>query len=335
LYVVIINIFKDRRGVEHIIYAVTASALLLSAYAIFQKFTGMGIMNSLWQAEETRRVTSVFPYPNALALYLAPITALATAFFMGNIKTLGVGGRVFFVLVIILSLIAIIFARSEGGLVAAVAGILVAAWLFGGVWRIFSYGFVLLALFFFTLQPIYGDYIFQKMTLRDLSGEIRKQQWRETMEMLSQNKIITGSGLANYQMVIKPYHQEGIFYNKDADPDFRRKIVLFNEEYKSKYWQPVEIYLYPHNIVLNFWTELGLAGLILFSWIIIKFIIKAGSLIRAHQEYIAVGLVGAMTAFVIHGIVDVPYFKNDLAVFFWIMLGMLVIAEHILLAKEK
>ena len=32
-----------------------------------------------------------------------------------------------------------------------------------------------------------------------------------------------------------------------------------------------------------------------------------------------------MTVLLIHGLVDVPYFKNDLAVLFWIIIGLIII----------
>jgi hypothetical protein len=34
------------------------------------------------------------------------------------------------------------------------------------------------------------------------------------------------------------------------------------------------------------------------------------------------GIVLAMVAIVVHGLVDVPYFKNDLALEFWTFLGL-------------
>ncbi|MCK4554266.1 hypothetical protein KAU19_04875, partial [Candidatus Parcubacteria bacterium] len=183
-------------------------------------------------------------------------------------------------------------------------------------------------------QPI-RDYAIEKITLHDLSGEIRKQQWRETWQMLtgSPSIFIFGTGLANYQNAIVPYHQEGIFFNKDNDPDFRRKIVIFNDKYRAEHWQPVEVYLYPHNILLNFWTELGLAGMLLFVWIIGKYLYIGLKTIENRQssienlcsknKYLVLGLVGAMAMIVVHGIVDVPYFKNDLAVMFWLLIAML------------
>jgi hypothetical protein len=34
------------------------------------------------------------------------------------------------------------------------------------------------------------------------------------------------------------------------------------------------------------------------------------------------GIVLAMVAIIVHGLVDVPYFKNDLALEFWTLLGI-------------
>jgi len=88
--------------------------------------------------------------------------------------------------------------------------------------------------------------------------------------MLKDGRLITGAGLANYQATVEPYHTQGIFIKDFSDPDAQRKLV-FNEAYRMAHWQPLEIYLYPHNLVLNFWSELGLAGLLLFIWIILKY----------------------------------------------------------------
>jgi O-antigen ligase len=266
----------------------------------------------------------------------------------------------------VLSLLAIYFARSEG----ALAGIAAALVVIGLFWLNQKYQYLILlpriiitgilifvifsSVFFLKIVPEYKywqidnqlfDYIVYKATLKDLSGEIRKQQWRETYQMLGENgRWFFGTGLANYQGIIKPYHQEGIFFNKEKDPDFRQKIVWFDEKYKAEHWQPAEIYLYPHNLLLNFWTELGLVGAMLFVWVIFKFIFIGLKIIRNKKlpvplrlarpgeignseeganNYLVYGLVGAMVVILVHGIVDVPYFKNDLAILFWVLVAMM------------
>ena len=177
----------------------------------------------------------------------------------------------------------------------------------------------------------------------DVSCRYNELAGRETFLMMKGDyRWLIGTGLSGYQAAIRPYHQEGIFFNFSRDIDFRQQIVWGSEEYKAKHWQPVEIYMYPHNLVLNFWTELGLLGASLFIWIIIKFYnsgIKTfiqnskftctrltGEIQNSKQvnneKYIILGLIGAMTVIIVHGIVDVPYFKNDLAIIFWVLLAI-------------
>ena len=96
-----------------------------------------------------------------------------------------------------------------------------------------------------------------------------------------------GAGLAGYPKIFSPYH-------------------------KATY---IEIYQYPHNIILNFWSELGLLGLIALLWLIIQFTRTA----LQQKQY---RLLACMLVIVIHGLVDVPYFKNDLAVFFWLLIAL-------------
>jgi hypothetical protein len=148
--------------------------------------------------------------------------------------------------------------------------------------------------------------------------------------MLKDGNLLWGAGLNNYQEKIRPYHQEGFFFNKDADPKFRLKVVFGEDQnYRDERWQPLEIYLYPHNIFLNFWTEIGLIGALIFAFVIIKFLFLS---LRYYfkergnkNKYLGLALGSSMLVIVIHGLVDVPYFKNDLASLFWIIIALLAI----------
>jgi|GEM_PF-5260873 len=124
----------------------------------------------------------------------------------------------------------------------------------------------------------------------DNSTNVRLNLWSRTVDMLSEH-LAFGAGLAGFQTA---YRERGI-------PD----------------WE--EVTLYPHNIVLNFWSETGLVGLILFFWIVAATIYRliAHGLNRGLSSEILLFL----TAFLVHGLVDVPYFKNDLSLIFWIVLS--------------
>ena len=339
VFILIFNVFQNKEKKEinftKIFWSIIISAFIVSVFAIYQKITGNFIFNELWAEEKTRRVVSFFGYPNAVGLYLGPIVLIMFGWLIEKIKNLKfifskveVFKIIFISLTIILSLLSIYFAKSEGALVGVIAGLIVFGLLSGRKIRLII---ILLVFIFGASTMLYQptrDYAVKKIFLKDLSGEIRKQQWKETWKMMTSSKIrfIFGSGLSNYQNAIKPYHQEGIFFNKENDPDFRRKIVIFNNKYRAEHWQPVEIYMYPHNIFLNFWTELGLAGLLLFVWIIIKFWIIGIKLIKnnnKNNKYLIIGLICSMVVIVIHGLVDVPYFKNDLSIIFWILIAMI------------
>ena len=362
VFILIFNVFgrKFFVGTRHgaflqkILWPLAISAFAVSAFAIYQKFTGHFIFNELWAAEETRRVTSFFGYPNAVGLFLGPLVLVMMGWTVGqirdfkdkNFKSQAPNNKqitkiIFITIVILVSLLSIYFAKSEGALAGVAAGLAIFGLLSGRKTRWATVLLIFIAgLGIIMSQPI-RDYAVKKITLHDLSGEIRKQQWRETWQMLtgSPSIFIFGTGLANYQNAIAPYHQEGIFFNKDNDPEFYRHVV-WNEEYKKSHWQPVEIYLYPHNIFLNFWTEIGLFGMILFVWIIGKFFVigirnyefppKADQPLaegimnkELKNRYLTLGLIGAMVVIVVHGLVDVPYFKNDLAVMFWLLVAMI------------
>jgi O-antigen ligase len=80
--------------------------------------------------------------------------------------------------------------------------------------------------------------------------------------------------------------------------------------------------IYPHNIFLNFWTETGVLGLLVIFWIMA--IIARLSFARDSDPVWRDAFTAAFLAILAHGLIDVPYFKNDLAVLTWMMLALLV-----------
>lgn len=322
LFILIINLFSNPAGRQKIILALGLSALIISLFAIYQKITGQFIDNPFWATTETRRVVSFFGYPNAVGLFLAPMTMLFISQLFSKISK---PEKLFFGLTIIVSILAIFFAKSEGALIGLMAGIFIFAIFFNRTTRITA--IILSHLVFLTIFsiPTLKQFVIQKVTLNDLSGQIRQQQWIETKKMFAAGHVFQGVGLSAYQKAVAPYHQEGIFL-KNNDPNWLEKIRT-SEEYRKQMWQPTEVYMYPHNIFLNFWSELGIIGALLFCWIIAKFLWQSGRLFLTEktnpERFIALGLLTSMIALVVHGLVDVPYFKNDLSALFWISIAAL------------
>ncbi|HBA37020.1 TPA: hypothetical protein DCZ15_04085 [Candidatus Falkowbacteria bacterium] len=326
LFILLFNIFKTKREWLKIFWALLLSAVVVSLFALVQKITGNFIANPFWAAEAQRRTVSFFGYPNAVGLYLAPIVALLTGWLFYKKEKNSLLKTALILTSIILAVLAVWFARSEGALIGLAAALFVFGLLANKISRLTTIIILIFGAAIIFSSPVLKTVLLEKVALRDLSGEIRRQQWRETGQMLSGSRFWLGAGLSNYQAAVSPYHQEGIFFNRDKIENFHAQAWV-SAELREKYWQPVEIYLYPHNIILNFWSELGLAGALLFLWIIIKHLYISLRLTVAYsrdkrsEKYLALGLLMAMVTIVVHGLVDVPYFKNDLAAMFWLLIA--------------
>ena len=355
--------FQDDK-LPKLLWALCISALAVSLLAIYQKITGNLIDNPFWAAAGTRRVVSFFGYPNAVGLYLGPLVLLFIGWFSYAKQVCRAPKKLqlLIALSITLSLIAIIFAKSAGAILGVAAGLAVFCLLAssprwssgeaGRRTRIAVIAVIALAVISCAAVPLARHQVWDKLTLRDFSGTVRRIGWNDSWKMLSDGRLIFGAGLANFQQAVKPYHQPG-FYVSDGTPDFWQRIRT-DAALRARVWQPLEIYLYPHNIFLNFWSELGLAGMLLFVWIIGKYFFIGLKLINVipakagiqkdaldsgkildprlrgddNKKFLVLGLISAMVVIVVHGLVDVPYFKNDLAVLFWLMIAMLSIINN-------
>ncbi len=83
----------------------------------------------------------------------------------------------------------------------------------------------------------------------------------------------------------------------------------------------LEHYNFPHNIILNFWIDTGLLGLV--SMIsICAFAVWQG--LRNRKSMLKVGLLLFVVAMIVHGLIDIPYLKNDLALVFWTIFALAI-----------
>ena len=298
--IVFLSVIK-KEDIKWVIYSLSFSAFYISIFAIGQKFFKLPIPYP-WQ--EALRITSIYDYPNAVGLFLAPLIPLLVyqlifkqlATHKLQLKNLLISG--FLLITIILSFLSIYCAQSEGALVALFAGLLFYLFFKNKISRKISIGFVLIIIIssFLISNTVLFENVKTKLLLEDWSGMVRKTIWSETFEMLKDKPL--GVGLNGYQTAIVPYHT-------------------------SRDW--MEIYLYPHNIFFNFWCEIGLLGLLSFIIIVILFYFENWKLEIKNTSPLTLCLMTSMTILLIHGLVDVPYFKNDLSILFWILIGFSLI----------
>lgn len=296
------NINKDdlKRSLRFLLITISVIAFA----AIGQKFFGFSIPHP-W-AEELR-TTSIYPYPNAIGLFLAPLVVLI--FFLRKFVS-SFFWRPLVLLVLALGVLATIFSKSESAWIAMAAGLAVGSILIGGLAKKTTIIVGIIGLLSLLFVPTVRNPVEEKLLLRDWSGVVRKITWNESFEMLKDRPIF-GAGVAGYQKKMAPYHKT----------------------------TAIEIFLYPHNIFLNFWSEVGLLGLIAFFWIVARFFIYIRGLLKRDglERRVAIAAGSTMVALLIHGLVDVPYFKNDLSMLFWFIVAVPIIsvANNISEVKQK
>jgi len=87
--------------------------------------------------------------------------------------------------------------------------------------------------------------------------------------------------------------------------------------------------IYPHDMWLTFWVEVGLLGMVSFA------VIFLGLLFRGWRAYghasgfyraLIWGVSGSLVLWGVHGLVDSPYWKNDMSVEFWILAALELVA---------
>ncbi len=278
-----------------LVWFLALSTVSISVYAIVQQFTGWGIATEQWTNPATRRVTAFFSSPNAVALYLGPIIMLMWAFIWK--KTISEGRKKLEIrnwklgliaIITLLALVAVLFTRSQGGFAGLAIGATLFAYLVGykkSALAVVAAGIVLLGAV--VLWP-------RALPLHYQSGGNRLWLWSHSIDYLTQSPrhFVLGTGIRQFfRKIQKP------FYN----PKQMERII------------------YPHNIFLNFWTETGLFGMLSFGFIFGYISLIAYRIYRQSDRVIGAGLLAALAVILAHGLLDVPYFKNDLAMEWWIL----------------
>jgi putative inorganic carbon (HCO3(-)) transporter len=235
----------------------------------------------------------IYNTANAVALFLVPLIAFAAAIAMHwssrPVRLLAAAFAAAGTLSVLLSF-------SRGGYLALVAVAIGLALSHRYRWFLLAGGVVVGVLL---MQiPILASRVSTDVDLSNPHNTLvgRFHLWSVTLQMLRDHPLF-GAGLSGFSTVIGPY------------------------------WNPTNIdrYTYPHNILLNFWTETGVLGVIAFGWILVAGLLSAwrGWRLKSSEwAPIHLGVLLALVAVVAHGLVDVPYWKNDLSLEFWALFSL-------------
>lgn len=276
---------RNSVNTKTLISALLASTVPMSVLALIQALTGALYPPSLWDDLVGHRAVAYFTSPNALALYLVPALLLGLGLYLEKRNKLVLAA-------LIIGTLGLLASQSVGGMAAFAVGLFTVAAVRTKntlrLWRA-AFGVIGIAIIIVLLPP--SQHV---LNTKLQSGNNRLTLWRYTSEFLSASpkNFVLGAGIRMYFRKVQKPH-----YNV----------------------RELERLIYPHNIVLNFWSEIGLFGMLAFVTIL-------GLLLKTNWQHqnslVAVGLFAALITLLAHGLIDVPYFKNDLAMVFWILAAL-------------
>ncbi len=291
--ILLLGSIHTKKDKQDTIKALIASSFLIAIYSIIQFIFNVGIPHP-WNVDILhRRATGPFGFPNAVSLFCAPIAALCAGMILlketdKEQRSGRITMRPYAIIGFVAALTATLLAKSVGGLIAIGTATFIALTLNQRTRK----GTIILSLILAAIvgfTPSLRTPIVRDLSFGDWSGKVRLIIWKETKAMLA-DRPLQGAGLGAYPTVIKPYH--------------------------TAKW--MEIFQYPHNILLNLWSETGILGILAFTWICITWIKLT---IKAH-DHAPLQYLLPLIAILIHGLVDVPYFKNDLAMSFFTLAAL-------------
>ena len=292
----------------HVVTGVRRALLILSGFAVAGVVVAVpnavvvivALLAHTYDVLQTPPVV-IYTTANAVALFLGPLIAVAGSLFLHGTGRVVRAASSAFLLVVVPSML-LTFSRGGYLAMAAVAVGLALShrrrlWLLAGT---VVAGAVLAA-----IPPIFHriSVEFQNVGGTTFFGRAgRIELWKATLEMLRQHPIF-GAGLSGFAERVAPY---------------------WNANHPERF-------IDPHNIVLNIWVETGVLGVLAFAWLIVAAFRASWhgwKTSDADWRPIFLGVFLALVAIVIHGLVDVPYFKNDLSLEFWALLGLVAAGQR-------
>jgi putative inorganic carbon (hco3(-)) transporter len=289
-FIVLVTIVNSLRRAYLIVLGLAAGALavgLPNAFVVLQA----GLQHRL-DLSGTPPVV-IYQTANAVALFLLPVIAVAAA-----VAAYGKGrARTAAVAFLIVAVPCFLLTLSRGGFLALAAVVLALALTHRRrTWYLAAAVAVGAA---FALLPPISKRLAYELHFTDPHNTLvgRIPLWQATMQLL-RDRPIFGAGLSGFETRIAPY------------------------------WNATHVdrFIYPHNILLNFWVATGILGVVAFGWLLLQAFRSSWAGWRSPARDwapLCLGVFLALIGIVVHGLVDVPYFKNDLSLEFWVLLALI------------
>lgn len=302
---------KNTKDIKVTIYSYITSASLLALWALYQTLSGQYITID-------SRASGPFESANYLAMYISPAFVFCTVQFLkgfihakfetADTRWNKFETRIYQSIVVALLFAVLILTQSYGG----VAGSFAAIFLFIVYERFrikekqstkFLNKFILFIVMIFifggTLAVMLNQEKFENLAKLNEHTSIatRVEIWRVGAGLLKENPLL-GIGLGQYENQ----------YVQNAERILGKK--------------PFEgVRLHSHNLFMETWLNSGILGLAALIWLAILAFMQLKHNLIPEKKDLLITLLVMFLYILIHGLIDVPFWKNDLVLIFWMILA--------------
>jgi O-antigen ligase len=295
----------DRRAIWRVADGWVLGAAAIALVGVYQWAFGQNLIT----ADGVWRVRGFYGSPNNLALYLGRAFPVGIAIGALSVTSLGERGgealgsrRWVYGLAAVAMAAALFLTYSRGAWLLGVPASLLFLAAMGGR-RIFAVTVgILIVVALAAVFLIGAGRLTSLLNTTEGTTFFRLQLWQSSWAMIRDHPLL-GVGLDNF-----------LYY-------YRSAYVL------PTAWQEFNL-SHPHDLILDFWLRLGLAGLVIAAWLLVAFFRRGWRAVRRlrladkEERLLVVGLMAGMVDFVAHGLVDNAFFLVDLAFVFMLMLAL-------------
>lgn len=311
--IVIWSVVRSEKAWWGIVGALALSMVQIIGLVFTQEF--MGWPNFAPAEMRQGRPSAVYNTANAVGLYLGPLLLLVAGAGLGLMQS-GFRARGWLTVgLAIAGLVAVLFSESMGAIIAMGACLL----LLFGFWLVIGQGQILGLIKRFAapaavlLIALYGISTIGYVWWFNHPPQVANPYTRPDFTT----------------MTIRQCTWEGTRLALEDAPLGGLGLAGFTTSYLAHATCDAEPFVYPHNMVLNAWAETGMTGLLAFGLMGVLWLLTAWKLMLDPSvlwRWIGAGLSLGLLYWLIHGLVDVPYFKNDLSVLWWVLVALLLSA---------
>jgi O-antigen ligase len=255
-------------------------AVIAFVYLIFGKLT------------YDSRLEAFFNSPNYLAMYLAPALIILAQVSISKfkVKRYGLEIRVFSLISGLILSVAFYFTYSYAAWISVILSLIAVSIVRNRkIFRNKTIFFLVLLIFIIVFSQLSNEKLINIKNFNRSSLESRIMIWNSAERILRDNWLV-GIGPGNFQNTYLEYQRYYPPYLEWAVP-------------------------HPHNLYLSFWLYGGILGIAGFLWAVASW---ANDIIKKDDNTLKFIVLGIMFYILMHGLFDTTYFKNDLAVVFWL-----------------